>query len=164
MAKGVLTELEKKVVQAVQGDIPVCGRPYLELAREAGVGEEEFIRALEGLVERGVMRRFGATLRHQKSGYTANAMVAWKVPEERVEEAGRAFAEHGSVSHCYRRDPARDWPYNVYTMVHAGSAADCEAIAKELSARAGARDYEILFSKREFKKTSMAYFPADDEG
>ncbi|MFP4474657.1 MAG: Lrp/AsnC family transcriptional regulator [Desulfatibacillaceae bacterium] len=158
-----LNETERLVIAAVQKDIPVCERPYRVLAEESGITEDQFIDALRGLAEKGVMRRFGATLRHQKSGYRANAMVAWKVPEERVPEVGEILAGFASVSHCYRRDPAADWPYNLYTMVHAQSVDECQAIAREMSGRAGVDDYELLFSKREFKKTSMEYFPSDDD-
>ena len=85
----MLTELEKKVIASVQQDIPVTKQPYLEMATSMGVSEKTFLKTLQGLCDKGVIRRFGATIRHQKSGYTANAMVAWQ-----VDEALCARAEH----------------------------------------------------------------------
>jgi len=72
-------DLEKKVIAALQGDIPVSPRPYLEIAEMIGVDEDTVLSVLKDLYQRGVIRRFGATLRHQKSGFNANAMVAWQV-------------------------------------------------------------------------------------
>ncbi|MFZ7126264.1 MAG: Lrp/AsnC family transcriptional regulator [Desulfobacterales bacterium] len=159
----MLNDIEKKVVSAIQGDIPVASQPYRELASRIGIEEDQFLSVLSDLCKRGYIRRFGATLKHQKSGYTSNAMGAWKVEEERVEVVGSLMASHRQISHCYRRDPAPDWPYNLYTMIHADSEASCRRIAEDLSMRSGVRQYALFFSRRELKKTSMAYFSDDDE-
>ncbi|MFZ5563479.1 MAG: Lrp/AsnC family transcriptional regulator [Thermodesulfobacteriota bacterium] len=159
----MLSDVEKKVIAAIQGDIPVTERPYLEIARKLGMEEEALIGVLADLCGRGVIRRFGATLRHQKSGFTANAMVAWKVEEDRVENVGKTFAAFDAVSHCYRRDPAPDWPYNLYTMVHAVSEEQCVQTTRQMAEAAGVTDYSVLFSRRELKKTSMEYFIDEDD-
>ncbi|SLM31645.1 putative HTH-type transcriptional regulator [Desulfamplus magnetovallimortis] len=154
----MLTELEKKVVASLQGNIPVTQRPFLELAESIGISEDKYLMIVEELNESGIIRRFGATLKHQKSGFKANAMVAWKVEEDRVQEVGRIMASFQEVTHCYRRNPAPTWPYNVYTMVHAGDKATCRAIAATIAQRVAVDDYTLLFSEKELKKTSMKYF------
>lgn len=154
----MLTDLEKKIIASIQGDIPICGRPYREIAGKIGVDEDTVLAVLKDLNDRGMIRRFGATLRHQNSGFSANAMVAWQVPEERVDEVGQKMAENPAISHCYRRDPAERWPYNLYTMIHAGDPETCRAIARTISEQTGIADYAVLFSKKELKKTSMQYF------
>ena len=158
----MLTELEKKVIALIQGDIPVTERPYLALAERIGISEDQMIDILLGLDQKGIIRRYGATLRHQKSGYTANAMVAWQVDEERTDEVGGKMAEFSEVSHCYRRNPQKTWPYNLYTMIHAKSEADCIEIAKKIAETISVPTYTLLFSKKELKKTSMSYFPFED--
>ena len=159
----MLNDFEQKVIAAIQGDIPVTARPYRELAKRIGMTENAFLETLERLRARDVIRRFGATLRHQKSGYAANAMGAWQVPEERIEGVGRRMATCRQISHCYRRNPTTDWPYNLYTMIHAASPEACWALARELAATTGVDKYTLLFSLRELKKTSMTYFRIDDE-
>ena len=158
----MLTELEKNVIAQIQGDMPVCERPFLEIARKMGISEDTLLETLKSLRDRGFIRRFGATLKHQKSGYAANAMTAWNVPEDRMEEVGTLIAQNRRVSHCYRRNPTDEWPYNLYTMIHGKSEDDCREIAKALSEAAGVSDYAMLFSIRELKKTSMKYFAEDD--
>lgn len=155
----MLTDVEKKVIASIQDDIPVTSRPYRDLAEKIGITEETFLKCLDDLVRRGIIRRFGATIRHQKSGFQANAMTAWLVEESRIDDVGRIMAESNNVSHCYRRNPTDEWPYNLYTMIHAADEASCRAIAKELSEKAGITKYLLLFSRRELKKTSMRYFP-----
>ena len=153
-----LTDLEKKVISLLQTDIPVCKRPYLEMAKQIGISEEKFIEVLTGLDDRNMIRRFGATLKHQKSGFKANAMVAWKVPEDRVEKVGSIMASFHEITHCYRRDPAPGWDKNLYTMIHGASEDECFAIAAKVSKATGEKDYTLLFSRRELKKTSMQYY------
>ena len=159
MTPPVLTDLEKKVIASIQGDIPIVSHPYRVLADNIGISEETFIEILQHLTDLGVIRRFGATLRHQKSGYQANAMTAWQVEEHRIEEVGQIMASFRAVSHCYRRDPADGWPYNLYTMIHGKSEADCREIARKMSEKAGVQTYQLLFSRQELKKISMTYFP-----
>jgi DNA-binding Lrp family transcriptional regulator len=159
----MLTDLEKQVIASVQGDLPVTSHPYSEIADRLEVSESVVLQTLQDLCERGVIRRFGATIRHQRSGFKANAMVAWRVDEKRVEEVGKIFAAFAEVSHCYRRNPADKWPYNLYTMVHANDETACRSIARVMSEKAHVKEYTLLFSRKELKKTSMAYFADDDE-
>lgn len=154
----MLTELEKKVISSIQGDMPVTKNPYGQLAETIGITEDEFLETLQGLSEQGIIRRFGATLRHQKSGFKANAMIAWQADEDKVEDIGSTMAGFKEVSHCYRRNPASDWPYNLYTMVHAKSEEECYETARQISSKTGVEKYSLLFSKKELKKTSMKYF------
>lgn len=157
----MLTKIEKKLIASIQGDIPVVERPFLEIANQLGISEDELLGKITDLCERGVIRRFGATIRHQMSGYKANAMTAWKVEDNRVAEVGEIMASFREVSHCYVRQTTEKWPYNLYTMIHAKDEASCHAIAREMSQMASVDQYTLLFSVRELKKTSMQYFDDD---
>ena len=160
----MLTELENNVLAAIQEDIPLVERPYLEMAQQVGISEEVFLATLKSLCQRGVVRRFGATIRHQKSGFEANAMTAWQVDENDVETVGMTMARYTEVSHCYRRNPTPNWPYNLYTMIHGRDAQSCFETARKIARETGVDRYTLLFSRKEMKKTSRVYFPshADD--
>jgi len=138
----------------------VTQHPYLGIAEKLGISEEVLLNTLKGLCKKGVIRRFGATIRHQKSGFKANAMTAWKVEEDRIDEVGKQMASFKEVSHCYRRNPSDEWPYNLYTMIHARDEESCRQTAHRMSEAASVDTYKLLFSRRELKKTSMKYFPA----
>ncbi len=155
----MLTKLEKRVIAAIQGDIPVCKHPYKKLAEKTEISEKRFIEILTDLCSRGIIRRFGATIRHQQSGFNANAMVAWNVDEEHIHDVGEKLASFKQISHCYRRNPHNGWPYNLYTMVHAKDEKTCRETVQKISKNNFINNYIILFSRRELKKTSMCYFP-----
>lgn len=154
----MLSALDKKVILALQRDLEITLRPFADLAARVGLGEEELLAIIRSLMDRGYIRRFGATLRHQKSGFAANALVAWAVPEDRLKTIGQQLAEKRAVTHCYARKPAPSWPYNLYTMIHGRTREDCEKIAARMAQETGISDYQMLFSETELKKTTMRYF------
>lgn len=154
----MIDDVDKRVIQLIQGDLPLDLRPFAVLAVKAGISEEEFVERVASLKKRGIIRRFGATLRHQEAGFSSNAMVAWIVPEERIEEVGKTMARFRAVTHCYQRKTSKGWPYNLYTMIHGDNREECYELAKKISRKAGIQDYILLFSEKEFKKTSMKYF------
>jgi DNA-binding Lrp family transcriptional regulator len=159
----MLTDLEKRVIASIQQDMPVVERPYRDIAKRIGIPEGALLETLRSLCARGIIRRFGATLRHQRTGYLANAMAAWRVAENRIDAVGDLMASFRQVSHCYRRNPNPQWPYNLYTMIHAEDEAACRETAREMARAAAVDEYALLFSREELKKTSMVYFATDDE-
>jgi len=154
----MLNDLEKKVIAKVQSDMPVNEEPFLIISSQLGIPEDKLLEILKDLKKRGVIRRFGATIRHQLSGFTANAMVAWKIDENRIHEIARKMACSDYISHCYRRNPTNNWPYNLYTMIHGSKEDHCIEIAKKFAQDANIESYILLFSRKELKKTSMKYF------
>ena len=159
----MLTELEKKIIASIQEDMAITARPYLKISEKLGISEEKLLETLRHLCDRGIIRRFGATLRHQKTGFTANAMAAWQVEEDRIAAVGNKMASFKQVSHCYRRNPTETWPYNLYTMIHANDKESCRQTALLMSQEMEVENYALLFSRKELKKTSMVYFPSDED-
>ncbi len=154
----MINELDKNIIRLIQGDLPVNKRPFAAPASQIGITEAEFIERVSALKRRGIIRRFGATLRHQEAGFRSNAMVAWQVPDARIEEVGKRLARFREVTHCYHRRTSQGWPYNLYTMIHGNSKEQCKKIAARMSEAVGTEQYSLLFSEKEFKKTSMQYF------
>jgi DNA-binding Lrp family transcriptional regulator len=154
----MIDSVDKKVISLIQGDLPLNPEPFAVMAEQIGISEEEFLQRISDLKKRGVIRRFGATLRHQEAGFSSNAMVAWAVPDARIEKTGKVLARFREVTHCYQRKPQKDWQYNLYTMIHGSNPNECYRIAESMSRAVKIEDYLLLFSEKEFKKTSMEYF------
>ena len=86
-------------------------------------------------------------------------MVAWKADEAQAEACGPLASAHTHVSHAYfRPSSADDWPYTLYTMVHGRSEEECLGVVNELRDGWPLKEYAILRSLKELKKTSMTYF------
>lgn len=159
------TEKERAILREVQGQLPDDAAPFARIAESVGATEDEVLNLLQELVDAGVIRRFGASLKHQKAGYGANVMVAWRIDDaQKRDEAGAYMAQSPHISHAYYRPPpqtgeaAERWPYSVFTMVHGKSREECLGTVERLSKEIGIEDYALLFSKQELKKSSMTYF------
>jgi DNA-binding Lrp family transcriptional regulator len=120
--------------------------------------ECDLLDRAQAFLSSSVMRRFAAVLKHTRAGYRSNAMVCWRVEDDRIDEIGARFASHPAVSHCYRRPTSPDWPYPLYTMVHCRSAGELDRTIQELADLSGLHDYLVLRSLREYKKTRVRYF------
>lgn len=149
-----MDDIDLQLLKAAQDGIVLIPQPYRALGNSLGISEEEVIRRLKELKDQGVIRRFAATIGHRALGILANAMIAWRVPQSQVERVGEIFAASKDVTHCYERASSPDWPYNLYTVVHSRSKEDCLMIASRLSQAAGIEEYRVLFSEKEYKKTS----------
>jgi DNA-binding Lrp family transcriptional regulator len=154
----MIDNIDKSIIKIIQENIPITTTPFKDIANILNISEDEVIKRIERMKENGIIRRFGAVLKHQKAGITANGMIVWNIPDDKVEEIGKKFAGFKEVSHCYERPRIDKWPYNVFTMVHGKNREECIQIAKKLSEISGIKDYNILFSEKEFKKSSMKYF------
>ena len=151
-------ELIHKIIQQLQADIPLVPRPYAEIARRVGCSEDEVLGLLGEYLKQGVIRRMGAVLNHYNLGFSANGMGIWRVEPQDVDRVGAIMAGFPEVTHCYERPTTPDWIYNMYTMIHGHTQAECEEVAWRISQATGITDYKVLFSSREFKKISMTYY------
>ncbi len=162
----VLINVEKKVAEQVQGNIPLDKRPFDVIGKRVGISGKDVIDVLKKLKKRGIMRRFGAVLRHRSAGFSENAMVVWAVPEERCEETGFLLASYKEITHCYERTSPLEGVYNLFTMIHLAGGDPEENAGKDMmeeftagvSSAIGIEKYKILRSLEEFKKNSMEYF------
>ncbi|MDR2123968.1 MAG: Lrp/AsnC family transcriptional regulator [Desulfovibrio sp.] len=153
------SEAERRALRIMQDNLPDSPAPFAAVAAAAGMQEEEVLALLRSLREEGVIRRFGAVLRHRQAGYGAGAMVAWKADRAGIDAAGERMARHPLVSHCYcRPSPVPDWPYELFAMVHGRDAGELERTIRELAQDAALTDYVVLESAAELKKSSLAFF------
>ena len=153
-----MDERDLLLLKAAQEGISLTSQPYQALGEKLGMSEQEVVQRLLSLEEEGIIRRFAATIGHRALGIMANAMIAWRVSPDEVQRAGELLGSDDEVTHCYERAACRDWPYNLYTMVHGRTADDCQTVVDTLCRETGLDDYAMLFSLKELKKISMRYF------
>ncbi|MFD2673288.1 siroheme decarboxylase subunit beta [Marinicrinis sediminis] len=152
-----LTELERSILRLLQDEWPLVPQPYQWIANQLGIEQEELFQHIDRMKASGLIRRIGMVMRHRKMGITANPMIVWRVPESRLNELGEWLAEQPEVTHAYHRPMLPDFPYNLYCMIHMKTTTECEAFASRLSRISGIADYQLLYSTKELKKSSMRY-------
>ena len=155
-----LNDTDRAILRALEDGLPLDAAPYAALAERAGLTEAALIEGIGRLSDEGVIKRFGAVVRHHELGYRANAMVVWDVPDEEVGEVGRLMATFPFITLCYRRPRrAPGWPYNLFCMIHAKDRAEVRDLVAGLKDDLDLRDVpsEILFSRRRFKQRGAHY-------
>lgn len=152
-----LSQTDRLIVNELQQDLPLIPHPFTDMSSHLGMDVEDLLTRCQSLIQRGVIRRFGAAVNHQKAGFKANAMTCWVAPLDTVDVAGRELASLREVSHCYERKTNSLWQYNLFAMVHGHTREVCQNIVSGISRRIGLTNYVILFSIREFKKTRVRY-------
>ena len=152
------TEEDKNFIRELQKDMQIIDEPFVVCANNLGITEDALFEKMRYYESIGVMRRFAAILRHRQVGFTANGMIVWKVPNDRILEVGQTLGSFPQVSHCYERPTYNDWPYNVFSMIHCKTQDEAHEMANTIQKQIHVEDYKILFSSREFKKTRVEYF------
>lgn len=158
-----LTPAEIESVRLLQRDLPLQPRPFDVLSRNTGISTEELIATARTLQKRGQIRRFAATITSRKPGFVASAMGVWVVPQDNVDEYAAKLVQHRAVSHCYLRPVYDDWPYNLYTTVHARSVDECESVIQDLAIDTGISQKQALFPTKEYKKVRATFFSQEEE-
>jgi DNA-binding Lrp family transcriptional regulator len=82
------TEQDKDFIRELQKDMEITDEPFVIAAKNLGITEDELFAKMKHYEDIGVMRRFAAILRHRQVGFTANGMIVWKVPKDRITSVG----------------------------------------------------------------------------
>ena len=140
-----MTKLQKRLCNALQKGLPICSRPFAEIAKGLDSSEEEVLQQTRKLKKAGIIRRIGALLNYRALGMTST-LVAAHVPQENFQDVAEAVNSLESVSHNYLRAHY----YNLWFTLQAQSAGQMDSILADLSGRFGI-DFHSLPAKHVFK-------------
>ena len=147
--------LDTRLLDEFQRDLPLVPRPFAALAETLGRSEADVIARIATLANARLLTRVGVIVRHRALGWTANAMVVWRLPESRIEAAGTALAQLPGVTLCYqRRTVPGVWDWPLFCMIHARTRPEAMAVLDHARAlpELAAAPHKILFSTRCFKQ------------
>jgi DNA-binding Lrp family transcriptional regulator len=116
-----MDDLDRAIVNRLQGGFPVCDRPFQRVARSLGTDEATLLRRLGALLEDGTLTRFGPMFDVEKMGGTF-LLCALRVPRSRFDEIAALVNAHPEVAHNYEREHA----WNMWFVL---AAATPEAVA-----------------------------------
>jgi DNA-binding Lrp family transcriptional regulator len=158
-ARGNLTQLERSLLLAIQDGFPLSATPYRDVAEQIDAPVEAVLAAVQRLLEDGCIKRIGCVVNHLVTGFDANCMVVWDVPDDELDERGIAVGSLPYVTLCYHRPrrPEQDWSYNLFTMVHGRDGSVVDAKLDELAAEHLPFAHERLYSTATLKQTGARY-------
>jgi DNA-binding Lrp family transcriptional regulator len=118
--------VDRQIIDELQGDFPLCERPYAAAADRLGITEEELLASLQRLLDARVLTRFGPMVQIERMG-GAFVLAALAVPEARYDEVTALVNALPQVAHNYRREHALNMWFVLATETPSGIA---EAIAR----------------------------------
>ncbi|EMA52951.1 siroheme decarboxylase subunit beta [Halococcus thailandensis] len=158
-ATGDLSTLDARLLLAIQGGFPLTATPYRDIAAELDESVEDVIDAIRQLRETGCIKRIGCIVNHVVTGFDANCMVVWDVPDDDLDARGTEVGSLPYVTLCYHRPrrPDQEWPYNLFTMIHGRDAEMVDEKIDELADEHLPYGHERLFSTETLKQTGAQY-------
>lgn len=141
-----MDEIDKKILNAIQKGLTIESRPFLVLAKELHITEEEVISRIQNLKQKKYIRRLGGIFDSKKLGY-CSTLCAVSVPEERIEELSKIINSYSEVTHNY----VREHYYNMWFTIIASSRDRIEEIIYNIKSETGIQNVIIFTAIRLFK-------------
>ncbi|MDR1776753.1 MAG: AsnC family transcriptional regulator [Desulfovibrio sp.] len=127
-----LDDIDRRLLDIIQTDFPLCPRPYAELGKRLDITETEALKRVRSLRAKRVIRRIGANFQSSGLGFVSTLCAA-KVPEAKLEDFIATVNAEPGVTHNYLREHS----YNVWFTLISPSCEQTQATLEGISARTG---------------------------
>lgn len=141
-----MKEKSKKLLNLIQADFPLESRPFLKLAKELNISEEQVIETIKSLKKDGYIKRIGGIFDSKKMGYQST-LCAMKVPINKIEEVSKVINSYDGVTHNYIRNHS----FNMWFTVIAVSLEEIKTFIEDIKLRTGVKEILELPSLNLFK-------------
>ena len=141
-----MDDTDRKVLNRIQSNFPITPRPFLTIADDLGLTENDVLDRVERLRKNGIIRRIGGNFVREKLGYVSTLCAA-KVPEDKIDSFSEIVNRYAEVTHNYLRDNT----YNIWFTFIAPSMDDIEAKLNEIRKDSGVNDILNLPASSVFK-------------
>jgi DNA-binding Lrp family transcriptional regulator len=127
-----MDDLDRRIINTLQGGFPVSERPFLDAARTLGIGEQDLIDRIEDMLETGVLSRFGPMYHAERLG-GGLTLAALSAPAAHFEEVAALVNAHAEVAHNYERDHE----LNMWCVLATERPDDIDRVLAEISSETG---------------------------
>lgn len=141
-----LSAIDRKILNNIQKNFPVCSRPFQLLAKKIDLSEDEVIKRIKKLQKNGVIHRFGASLNHKKLGYYST-LIALKLSPKKLISIAKEITSHPEVTHCY----IRKGEYNLWFVFISNDQNKINHFFDELVQKIGKKNILNLLTKKQLK-------------
>ena len=130
--------LDRKIINLLQTGFPLTEEPYLEVAKELGIEEQELLKRLSTLLEDKTLSRFGPMYDAQKLG-GAFSLVAVRVPEDDFDKITEIVNSYPEVAHNYKRDH----DYNMWYVLATDSPEKIAEVNSDIEKKIGMKVFNM---------------------
>jgi DNA-binding Lrp family transcriptional regulator len=133
-----MDDIDRAILNRLQGGFPICERPYRAAAEQLGVSEEELIRRLKRMLDHKQLSRFGP-MYHAERLRGGLSLCAMRVPEAEFEQVADQVNAFQEVAHNYARDHA----FNIWFVLATETPGRIDEVVAEIEKTTGYRVYNL---------------------
>lgn len=133
-----LDDIDRALVNALQDDLPLTNRPFLPLAEDLGITEDELLTRVKAMRESGVLTRFGPFFDAVRMG-GAFCLCAMEVPQDRFDEVNDLVNAHLEVAHNYERSHK----LNMWFVLGCDTKAGIQEAADKIEGETGLQVFQF---------------------
>jgi DNA-binding Lrp family transcriptional regulator len=143
-----LDDVDRRLLNLMQGRFPIAQRPYRHVAELGGVDEAEVMSRVQRLLDKRIIRQVTPIFDTRALGYSS-MLVAAKVDPQHPHRAAQVINEHPGVSHNYLRNHEFNLWFTIAT--EPDSKLGLEGTLEVLAHEAGAESVRQLPTLKLFK-------------
>ena len=141
-----MDEIDKAILNRIQSDFPITSQPYLTIADELNLTENDVLERVSRLKQMGIIRRIGGNFVPAKLGYVSTLCAA-RVPQDKIEHFADVVNRFPGVTHNYLRENS----FNVWFTFIAPSMEEIEQNLRDIEQETGIEEILNLPATRVFK-------------
>lgn len=160
-----ITEEDVSLVKILQMDLPLTENPVTDLliSCKADYDSVAFCKKAEELKKCNILRRYGARVRHDYTGYKYNALTVWNIEGRDINSVKDAFSKVKNVTEISVRSAREaDWKYNLFAIFHSPAEEEFFQMMDYISKESGINDCRIFKTLKEYKREKIKYFTGED--
>jgi siroheme decarboxylase len=145
-----MDDIDRAIINNLQGDLPVCERPFLEAAQRIGITEDELLARLAQLRESGVLTRIGPMFQIERMGgaFTLAALRAPEAEFDRIAERVNALPE---IAHNY----ARTHELNMWFVIATETPGEIDKVIGRIEEDTGCKVFNFPKSREYFVEMKL---------
>lgn len=153
-----MTRIDRRILDEIQRDFPVCSKPFKALAERLKIDEDEVFNRVCDLKEKGIIRRIGASFDSRRLGWIST-LVAMKVSSDLLDRAIDTLNQYDEITHSYLRDDE----HNLWFTIIAPSKEKIDSIISAIKEKTGISEMLNLPAIRRFKVEAIFRCECEDE-
>ncbi len=141
-----LTIFDKSLLNLLQSNIPICSRPFEEMAKKLGTDEQTVLKRLRELKAEGYLRRIGTFFNSNSLGYQGT-LIALSVEPEKIQQVAEKINNYSGATHNYEREGQ----FNLWFTLITPNQVQEQKILSEVRELNGVEDMICLKSNKKYK-------------
>jgi siroheme decarboxylase len=143
-------QIDRDIINGLQGGLAVCDRPYLEAAQRLGLEEDALIARLSRMLAQGILTRVGPLYQIERMG-GAFTLAALHAPLEEYEKVAQRVNALPQVAHNY----ARDHELNMWFVIATETPGEIDEVIERIEQETGCSVFNFPKSREYFVELKL---------